>query len=917
MANPFLREQETVSQNPFLRPAEEPAAEVDRLEYLKNSALLGLSDTLVLGESFLDTFVIDPLWALGTGNVSLGAESTLPSFGENVSRLSESAASITGANPYMTAPDLMTKIVGGGVRMATDPFGYVGKPAMATKEAITQGYRNLETLLKPATEIGSRTALLGTAGVSAEIGGEVGAQFEEGLTGEDTGVGRLVGSVTGAVSSTPSASIFRFTVSNVKDKGKDAIKAVSDKYKNVKGDKSEINIELSSGAAKQLLKDIAEGTSEQNIENIVQNFNRLAPKIGVENVPIFVALSDNPAVKSEYNRLIRKDPAFRKLVDNEAKIIAAAIDKNASKIFGTRYADVGVPGDINNQIGAKLAGLRKQREDIDERIFKLSEGLEPAVTKEQLGVKIENLVKAREAIARSETKPLYKAVIDQAEAAGATMSPEAVNSIYQFAKQNRLEDLFGKGTAIDREVLSKLKPRKVEVEPKAPAGGVYGFAGVPSGPTTVMQSPELTFRQVDSMKRAINAEKNKRLSADTYRRLTELESVFDNARATIPGDYNQRLAAVDKLYYEKVGVPFNKQGIQEIGSKGYAEQVAPVITKNKEAFDSFINVTGDQGYEIAKNAMYAELYENYAKKTSTLSPSDLKKFMFKKREVIDAIPGFRDELKQLEADVGQLFLKKDTLDVALKEEQTRVAQHFLNTSNLKNKYASTAGGVNFTALVNDMMSNRSTLTKIYKDLESVSPTVRKSVESSLRAELFNIASKNPEGAFAYLTDKKNAASVDRIMGKGYSEAAKDLSLLADAVNRADTSHLAYVNAQKDYESIGGIKYSYLASQLRDRIASVQQKAIRIFSKAVDVNRGGSSDEALKKLMLDNQGLKKLQSISKEVQRNKTKEITVDQFNRAKNVLGEVIPVYIYSGIKIGTLPQTQETTFEQQPKVLY
>jgi len=265
-----------------------------------------------------------------------------------------------------------------------------------------------------------------------------------------------------------------------------------------------------------------------------------------------------------------------------------------------------------------------------------------------------------------------------------------------------------------------------------------------------------------------------------------------------------------------------------------------------------------------------------------------------------------------------LFLKKDTLDVALKEEQTRVAQHFLNTSaDIKNKYASAAGGVNFTTLVNDMMSNRSTLTKIYKDLESVSPTVRKAVEGSLRAELFNIASKNPEGAFAYLTDKKNAASVDRIMGKGYSEAAKDLSLLADAVTRADTSHLAYVNAQKDFESIGGVKYSYLASQFRDRIASIQQKAIRIFSKAVDVNRGGSSDEALKKLMLDNQGLKKLQSISKEVQRSKTKEITADQLNRAKNVLGEVIPAYIYSGIKMGTLPQTQTTTFEEQPKVLY
>ena len=95
--------------------------------------------------------------------------------------------------------------------------------------------------------------------------------------------------------------------------------------------------------------------------------------------------------------------------------------------------------------------------------------------------------------------------------------------------------------------------------------------------------PELTFTQVDYLKRAINHFESQPLSRTEQRQLNQLKQVIKEQRETIPGDFNQRLIAADVLYYEKVGIPYSAEGIKQINSRKYADEIYPVLFKNKSS----------------------------------------------------------------------------------------------------------------------------------------------------------------------------------------------------------------------------------------------------------------------------------------------------------------------------------------------
>jgi hypothetical protein len=872
---------------------EEPKVSVT--EYLLNAAKLGLTDTAVIGESILDTFVIDPITALVTGNVATDKATTIPErWGSNIQRLSESGAAITGADPYLQAPDPTTRTLGSGVRMMSDPVGYAAAPVKFSG-------------------LSGRAFQLGSAGIAADIGGELGAEAEKKLTGEDTGLGRTVGSLSGVTGTFAVTAPTRLAASNVIDVTGKTTRVVANKllnkFNNVKTDPSELNIAYSSGAAKKLLQDIAKEDGIENIEEIVTNFNRIGNKIDKRNMPILVALSESPVVSKEVRRLAKANPEFRQQVNNELRILTNSIDRYSENIFGTRYAKIANPGQLTAKMEGDLDTVLKRRQEIDTRIQQYSDRLVPVGTEEQRGQAIQNLVNAREKLARKEVSPLYDQVIREATEANVKMPSKAVESIYNYVQENNIRDLFGKNTSLDNKIMGLLKPRKVQIE-GTPATGDYFMgtyrAGTPT--TTVMQSPELTFEQVDSLKRSINELKRKPLSATEQRQLSNLDEVIRNARNQIPGDFSQRLSKVDMLYYERVGIPFTEQGIKEISAKKYAEQVAPVIIKNKSALDDFINVTGNQGYQVARNAMYADVYKK-AVVNGELNIKSLQNYMKTNKDVINSIPGMREDLNEIIANHGKLFSEKGRLDAAYKLEQKKIADHFLQTSQATTSYASTAG-VDYSKLVNDMMRNKGLIDKINKDVSKLDYETAKAVRGSIRSELVTVARNKPEGAFKYLTDPKNAAAVEAIMGKGYIKAAKDVARLSDAVVNSDISKIAYTNEAKEFSKIQGVGLPYYVSQIRDRISSNTQKAVRIMSKIWEAGRGGSADDAVMELLMNPDGLKKLEAVALEVANKPS--ITANQLNKIKNILGDYMPAYIYSSAKLEIMPKEPTVMTEEQ-----
>lgn len=205
--------------NAAVQADQEASKEVSSFDYIANQAKLGLTDAATLGQSILDTFLIDPAktaYAAVTGGEGVKGSIT-ERFGKNLQKSKEAAAQLTGADTEMKSPGLLTSIVGGGARAVTDPLGYVGAPLKAGATA-------------------ARAAGLFTVGASAETGGELGTATEKAITGGDTGTGRMIGSIAGAVKGAPLAAATAGGIGT----GASAAKQVYDKYKQVKIDPDEI-----------------------------------------------------------------------------------------------------------------------------------------------------------------------------------------------------------------------------------------------------------------------------------------------------------------------------------------------------------------------------------------------------------------------------------------------------------------------------------------------------------------------------------------------------------------------------------------------------------------------------------------------------------------------------------------------------
>ena len=831
-----------------------------RPEFLESRARMAPATFPALAAAAGETYITDPIEAVW------GEEQTTPMFSgerfkENLAKRMQQAAEITGADLSLQPQNIQERFTGGAISAALDPVSYGGAPFK---------------LLHLSGRAGGQAALGGTS----EVTGELGAQMEQQLTGEDTGTGRLIGGLTPVAGAVPATAVVRGTATSVMDTSKQFFKGRSAKA----GIPAE---------QRGILKDIAEEQGLENVDNILEEFNRIGQKIDNTDIPLLVAMSDNPVVAQQMGHLVKTDMVFRQRVNTELMKLTDAIENYSARTFGGRYPNIGKPSEVVRQMQRDLNPVRKRIEGLNDQIDRLSERLTPTTTSTERGQQIANLVEQRKKAVRSEMSPKYDALMKDADAAGAMLPSSATENIYQFIKQNKLRDLFGKGTPLDRKIMTHLAPRKREVPVQPQLTDEQRLAGIVPTPTTksVNTYPEVSFRNVDSLKRAINELKRKPLSESEMRKVMQLDEMFKNARTEIPGDFNQRLIDIDMEYYEKIGIPFSKQGIVDIGAKKYYEEVAPQILKNRSALSNFLEVSGEEGVDIARNSVIADVYSKVVKDGS-VSNKALSKYLKDKAEIIAQIPGLRGELAEIGIDQGKLMLAKDTLERAYKTEQTRIGKHFLAQS-------SDIAGVDYTKLVRGAFTNKKSLDSLYQDIGRLDPNTANAVKRALRSELIDFANTQPMGAYAFLTDVKNRAVVGRVMGPGYQQAALDVARLADAVRKANVSQI-HAKLEKDaVGKIAGVDTPYIASQVRDRISSIPQRIIRLASKAWDSTRGDRFDESMKELFMEPESLAKLKKVADAQKKyGVTGQQAFDRFIvEGVRTLGEVMPAYVYTGFK--------------------
>jgi hypothetical protein len=803
--------------------------------------------------SVLDRVADNPLLGITTSSDILRGNKVNPLGGllSNMqpyqSDLLNALAPLTGGNPNMAAPDLTTKVIGAGIQTALDPTALLagGVP-------------------RSVGQLARRPVPLGFIGATADAGGELGGSIEQTLTGEETGAGRAISSiVTGGVTAAKGGVVAETVKTGTKGVGQ-----LYSKYKEIKADPDAAEQAMATGAAKRFLKKIAEGKSEDQINALMDDFSKISNKITGEDFPLAVSMADNPTLRSTVANLVKTNPEFRLRYEAEMAKIGNAIDKNAEGIFGSRYTAVeGV-----EQVSIKNAV--KVRQNIDTELESISNRL---IGSEVDGARVQKLVESRVSTARAEQSGDYKSVTDDARKAGAKLPKEGVRDIYNFIQQNKMRDIFGIGTDLDKRIISNFAPDGT------------GFSPV-------------NFDTVVSLKSEINRLQRGRLEPKEARLLVELENTVNQARESIPGNYNERLKAVDRAYYEKVGVPFSAQGIKDIDSRKYAEQVAPVIVKNQSSFNQFRAAVGEEANVIGRNAILSEAYAKTVK-DGAINPNALRGYLKSKEKVIDEIPGLKDELNSALVDDRVLKLHRDTLDQNLIASQKRLADNFIVNS--IDPETGTAFP-SYDRIVNSMIDSQRNIVTVRNNLKDVDPATSKAVYRSLQAEFLGKARDSADGGAAFIKDPKNSATVNFLFGRdtkegvaSFKQAMDNIVKLSDRLNEADITKINIQVKQKDLDSVGnfleqqglpGLDAPYIASTVRDRISSLFQKGVRIASRVNQARTKDATEAMLADVILDPKGRQKLQAVVNDIDLTFKNPASVNSFI---NTMTDLFPRYMY------------------------
>jgi hypothetical protein len=392
------------------------------------------------------------------------------------------------------------------------------------------------------------------------------------------------------------------------------------------------------------------------------------------------------------------------------------------------------------------------------------------------------------------------------------------------------------------------------------------------------------------LKREINKQLRRNLSADVRYQLEELKTVLGDARTTIPGPYSAALDVADANYYKYIGIPFTEQGIKEISSAKYAERIAPVVVSNAEALTDFLNVVGGtKGLDIAKNAFLAEVWQK-AVVNNALVPNRVKKIMKDKSEVIDMIPGLREELTQSLKTEGYLSSRVNNLNKEFKRQEKIVGDHFLAT-----KYGDMSTGVEAfkpSEIVADMMKNRDTLIKITNDINMLPVEIRGAVQNTLRRQfLTNLGLER--NSLEWLTNSENTYTVQRIMGKGYQNDLRAFARLTDRLNGIEVEKVANLPMNPIYDIVEkktGVPVTALVSTIRRPIISPIQKAFIFASRMWSGKRGGRADKQMTQILLsDLNALDEFYKLEKLSKKTNMSDATLAQ--KFTDILVGSVPAY--------------------------
>ena len=737
------------------------------------------------------------------------------------------ALGTTGAQPQTGGQ----RIMAAGIEAAASPESYLFPPLAATRRMGLFG----QAIARPGEQV--------AVGAGAEGGGQAGGAF-----GEKFGApvaGQIAGSLLGGGGAAYGMGTALKT-GPLAGKGFDMAKAQWDKIRGTVPEDELLkdvdnrisNIFIAAGAADpNFMKTLTDAAKAQ------QGVSLKAPGGATVQMPVSSLLADNPVINNFIASLSSRDPVFRAQYGNQYEAAKQALVQNQMRLFGD-------PSKVSvNIVTPDLAKAQARRvRSLDEQIADAykSQSIDPNV----FGQRVANLVDKKSAAAYAEVKPLYTEAFDIAKTKNVELPAASVDDIYNFVAGERASDVFKTFPSIYGKVQSKFRP--TTTEPSA----ILTAEGAPMTPGG-REFSAATIEDLDSLKREINRQLSKTDDAADIRLLTELKQRVGGHIDNLDPDFVTAYRNADKAYLQKIGLPFDAATLKNVDRKKFVEQIAPAIIGNKSNVIEFVNATGPQGAQLARQA-FLDSFTNAAVKNDALDPKAAAKWLKKNDGGVSLIPGLRDELQGATKDVQMLLETRRKLNA---DFQRVAGEQILSSTGLQDAQSLVSkmyGDLNFT---NKFMSKSG-----YGENKDAVNAVRSFMLDDI------VRSGDPT---AMLADRNKAAVFNRVFGPTYAQKVQEFATVADRLTR-DVTNVPFRGEtvpKTPIEQLTGVPPEQILSRIYNPVSGATYAITSLFSKFWAKKASEATEARLKDLLLNpSDAVKVFQAVQPRVDKLDPKKI---------------------------------------------
>tara|TARA_R110000782_G_C14811857_1_gene412867 strand:- start:58 stop:2715 length:2658 start_codon:yes stop_codon:yes gene_type:complete len=764
------------------------------------------------------------------------------------------------------------QIVADLARAGSDPMSIIGgvgnkivKPISAVLES---GFGTLTGTL------GSETA----SGVAVGLGAEEGGKIDQSARVVGGGLGGSLSAAT-AMSGVKATIAAGQAGTNIKNKLTGKVgEAVNE------GETYVATSQVSNFINDALKSDPKTGDKIAHVEKVLQDFPDL-------DVGPWIAMTDNPVFKDNLNYLLRTNPVFHGTLKTQIADAEAVIKTRKETLFSKDGFKAETK--IFKELEKGLDEAKTVIQNVDKALQVVASPIASTKvrTPQELGNIVVKLVERKKKAVRTQMKPLYDNLFLKAEADGVVFRRDQTEALHTFAT-SEVKELFGVMPSKYKEVITKWKPK--------PMLDKEGKVVIGPDKKPLMEYPEASLRQLDSFKRGINEGlRDKNIKGDSRARLENMKTQLDAQLADM-GDFGAQYKGLDFEYWSRLGVPLSKEGIKQVSTRKFADQVAPLLSRPAQAKE-FLDMVGTAGKPVVRAATLAQLSKSaYNEKTGELDILALDRFRNNpsNREIME-LSGLQDEFSDISVAVKALDEERAAASTKYIEGSTGHTRQFFGRMNEQG----------LDGVIGDLLTSPAKTQGHMKFIKGLSPESQDIIMTGLRAELSSTALRSGDGAMAFI--KKNQRTYDEVFGKGMYDKLSSLADVQDLLGgiSLDSIKVAakHTRMQDFLKRKTGVPLSQVSSIARDRIMSGFQKMFVLTNKMNSARVDAKEEQLMIELFTKKGALKEISEAAASLKLDINKPEAIRAFATSINK-------NISRGAYMGTEAANEEIAREEEVK---